>query len=64
MGLPIMLYGISDILGPMCLWNAEGQGASAGATPRQKLRPMHRQHLAGPEGHCLNVVECCHGSQM
>lgn len=46
MGLPIMLYGISDILGPMCLWNAE-----AGQVPRPVRSwegPMHRQHLAGP----------------
>ena len=28
MGLLVVVYGVSDILEPMCLWNAEGQGAS------------------------------------
>lgn len=66
MGLSVMLYGISDILGPMCLWNAEGQGASAGATPPSEVGrgPCTDSIWQAPEGHCLNVVECCHGSQM
>lgn len=49
---------VSDVLGLICLWNAEGQSGNAGATPMLEVgRDMFTDCMwQTPKGHCLNDV--------
>ena len=53
-----VVYDVSDVLGLICLWNAEGQSGNAGATPMLEVgRDVFTDRTwQTPKGHCLNDV--------